>query len=104
MKHLFLIVLIILCASVVLDAQILKGKITNQSGEPIQYSTVYIQELRQGTTSNTKGDYEINLPAGKYEVTYQSLGYSPVFETITLADKKIVTKNIILPVQYYQIP
>ena len=57
------------------SAQILKGKITNQAAIPFQYSTVYIQELKQGTTSNTKGDYEIKLPAGKYTVIYQSLGY-----------------------------
>ena len=73
MKHFPLIILIILCTSILLDAQILKGKITNQTGDPIQYSTIYIQELRQGTTSNTKGDYEIKLPAGKYTVAYQSL-------------------------------
>ncbi len=103
MKHLFLIVLIKLCTSVVLDAQILKGKITNQTGEPIQYSTIYIQELREGTTSNTKGDYEIKLPAGKYTVAYQSLGFQPVYVNITLSDKTI-TKNVILPLQYYEIP
>jgi len=103
MKHLFLIVLIILCTSLVLDAQILKGKITNQTGEPIQYSTIYIQEVRQGTTSNTKGDYEIKLPAGKYTVAYQSLGFQPVYVNISLSDKTI-TKNVILPVQYYEIP
>ena len=103
MKHLFLIVLIILCTSFVLDAQILKGKITNQTGDPIQYSTIYIQELRQGTTSNTKGDYEIKLPAGKYTVAYQSLGFQPVYFNITLSDKTI-KKNVILPVQYYEIP
>ena len=85
-------------------SQIIKGKITNQSGEPIQYSTVYIQELRQGTTSNTKGDYELKLPAGKYMVTYQSLGFSPVFMTITVPEKVTVTKNVVLPMQYYEIP
>ena len=84
-------------------AQILKGKITNESGEAIQYATVYIQELRQGTTANTKGDYEIKLPAGKYLVTYQSLGYSPLFYDITISDKTI-TRNVTLPLQYYEIP
>ena len=86
-----------------MPAQILKGKITNQSGNPVQYSTVYIQELRQGTTSNTKGDYEIKLPAGKYTVVYQSLGFQPVYVNITLSDKT-VTKDVILPIQYYEIP
>ncbi len=102
MKQLILS-LVLIISGTQLSAQILKGKITNQSGEPVQYSTVYIQELRQGTTANVKGDYEIKLPAGKYTVIYQSLGYEPIFTTVTLTDKTI-TKNIILPVQYYQIP
>jgi len=84
-------------------AQILKGKITGESGEPMQYATVYIQELKQGTTANTKGEYEIKLPAGKYLVAYQSLGYSPVFHDITITTQTI-TRNVILPVQYYEIP
>jgi len=85
------------------DAQILKGRITNETGDPIPYATVYIQELRQGTTSNTKGDYEIKLPQGKYQIIYQSLGYSPVFFTLSITDQTI-TKNVTLPLQYYQIP
>ncbi len=103
MKHILLTSLILLFTFSVLPAQILKGKITNQSGEPVQYSTVYIQELRQGTTSNTKGDYEIRLPSGKYTVVYQSLGFQPVNVSIILSDKTI-TKDVVLPLQYYEIP
>ncbi|MCX6253088.1 MAG: DUF5686 family protein [Bacteroidia bacterium] len=103
MKHVFRIFLLILISTPVSQAQIIKGKITSQSGDPIQYSTVYIQELKQGTTSNTKGDYEIRLSAGKYTVIYQSLGFEPVFVNITLSDKTI-TKDVVLPVQYYEIP
>ena len=78
MNHVIRILLFIFAATSVSHAQILKGRITSQSGDPIPYSTVYIQELKQGTTSNTKGDYEIRLPAGKYTVIYQSLGFEPV--------------------------
>jgi hypothetical protein len=85
------------------SAQILKGRITGQSGDPVPYSTVYIRELKQGTTSNTRGDYEIRLPAGNYNVIFQSLGYEPVSVYITLTDKTII-KDVILPVQYYQVP
>jgi hypothetical protein len=87
----------------ILQAQILKGKIYSQSGDPIQYATVYIQELKQGTTANIKGDYEIRLPAGKYEIMYQSLGFEPIYVTISISDKTIV-KDVRLQVQYYQIP
>ena len=103
MKHLALIILVTLVISPISNAQILRGKITNQSGEPVPYATVYIQELRQGTTANGKGDYEFKLPPGKYTVTYQSLGYQPVYETINIA-VAVRSKDIILPLQYYQIP
>jgi len=104
MRHFFPIFLILVSISSISPAQILKGKITNQSGNPIQYSTVYIQELKQGTTSNIKGDYEIKIDPGKYQVTYQSLGFSPVFLNITISNQQTIIKNVVLPVQYYQIP
>jgi hypothetical protein len=103
MKQIFLTILVILLSEFALPAQILKGKIRNQAGETVQYATVYIQELKQGTTSNTKGDYELKLHPGKYTVTYQSLGYQPVFVDITITDETVL-KDVILPLQYYQIP
>jgi hypothetical protein len=86
------------------DAQILKGNIKNQSGDPVQYATVYIKEIRQGTTANAKGDYELKLDPGTYTVTYQSMGFEPVLVDISLRSGEVLTKNITLPLQYYQIP
>jgi hypothetical protein len=103
MNHAIRIFLLLFLTASVSRAQILKGKITNQAGYPIPYSTVYVQELKQGTTSNTKGDYEIKMPAGKYTIICQSLGFEPVLFNIVLTDKTIV-KDVTLPVQYYQIP
>jgi hypothetical protein len=103
MKQISCIVITLLFTAQALHSQILKGKISSMTGDPIQYSTVYIQELKQGTTANTKGDYEIKLPAGTYTVIYQSLGFEQVMARISISDD-IVTKNVILPVQYYQIP
>ena len=103
MKHAILLAFFVIFSPSIIKAQILKGKITNESGQPVQYATVYIQELKHGTTANTKGDYEIRLPAGKYVVTFQSLGYSPVFYNVTISNQ-IIIKDVVLPFQYYQIP
>jgi hypothetical protein len=103
MKHYIGIFLILSSSLQISQAQILKGKITNQAGDPIQYATVYIQELKQGTTANVKGDYELRLPAGKYTVIYQSLGFEPAYANLSISDKTLI-KDVTLPVQYYQIP
>jgi hypothetical protein len=103
MKHFLLIILVLLLTAPFSKSQSLKGKITTQSGEPVPYATVYIQELRQGTTSNTKGDYEIKLSSGNYTVIYQSMGYQAVYFNIDLKDQTI-NKDVVLPLQYYQIP
>lgn len=84
-------------------AQMLKGKITDSSGEPVQYATVFFQELKHGTTSNPKGDYEIRLPEGRHTVIYQSLGFEPFMAEIIIRGDTVV-KDVVLTEQYYQIP
>jgi len=95
--------LIIIIISNDLSAQVLKGTIKESTGEPLPYATVYIRELQQGTTSNTKGNYEIRLPEGKYSVIYQSMGFAPDIREVTLG-KNIVNLDIVLQTQYYEIP
>jgi len=52
--------LLIILNSGISFSQVLKGRITTESGDPIPYSTVFIQELKQGTTANTKGDMRLS--------------------------------------------
>jgi len=97
-----LLLLIVICGQMA-NAQVLRGTILDKSGLPVQYATVYIQEMKQGTTSNTRGDYEIRLLPGNYTVIFQSLGFEPVFESIKISDTLIV-RNITLHEQIYEIP
>ena len=83
-------------------SQMLKGRITDQAGGPVAYSTVYIHELRQGTVANESGNYELKVSPGTYTVTYQSLGYQPVRSIVSISEKDLV-KDITLVMQYYQI-
>ncbi|MGD0342880.1 MAG: DUF5686 family protein, partial [Bacteroidales bacterium] len=103
MKRAISFLLVFLLTSLLATAQMLKGKITNSSGEPVPYATIYIQELREGTAANSRGDYEIRIPAGKYVVIYQSMGYAPQYFNIDISVRDLV-KDVILPMQYYQIP
>ena len=102
MRSVFLIFISVLF-SYELDSQVVKGTIKDSDGQPIPYATVYIRELRQGTTANTKGDYEFKLPEGKYTVIFESLGFMPDVRNLTVSKNTIVL-NITLQMQTYEIP
>jgi hypothetical protein len=103
MKYLLLLFFSLTLISPAIKSQILRGKITDKAGEPIPYSSIYIQDLKLGTAANTKGNYEIRLPEGKYTVIYQSLGFAPDIRIVNLG-KNTITIDIVLQVQYYEIP
>ena len=98
---LWLLVLFAL-AEIPAASQKLKGKILDQAGQPVGYATVYIDQIKLGTTSNARGDYELRLPQGNYVVLFQSLGYEPVIESINIGEND-VEKNAVLPEQIYEI-
>jgi len=103
MKRAISSVMVLLLTSLLVSAQMLNGKITNASGNPVPFSTIYIQELRQGTAANAMGNYEIKLPAGQYVVTYQCMGFAPQYFNLTISGQN-VRKDVTLQMQYYQIP
>jgi len=103
MKHPLILFLLLALLPLSSGAQVIKGKVTDRSGLPVPYATVYIQELKLGTTANIRGDYELKLPPGKYLLICQSLGYEPVFADITL-DEDPVIRDFVLPEQFYEIP
>ncbi len=83
-------------------AQVIRGKITDDSGLPMAAASIYIPGLRQGTTTNNDGLYEIALPPGTYTINYQFLGYTPVSKVVTIASED-VTANITLTEQLFEI-
>ena len=85
------------------DAQVLHGRITDTSGLPMGAASVYVSALRQGTTSNSEGFYEMALPRGTWQVTWQFLGYTPVTREITVDDTDM-NADITLQEQLYEIP
>ncbi len=103
MKKVVFTIYIILFTVIISEAQSLKGIIRDTGGEPVRYATVYVNELRHGTTANIKGEYDIKLKPGSYTVFFQSLGFSPEVRNVTIGqtDKNL---DITLTIQYYQIP
>jgi hypothetical protein len=65
----------------------LSGHIHDKStGEDLIGATVYVKEIKSGTTSNIYGFYSISLSIGQYSVVYSYVGYTPVEKTFDLKE------------------
>jgi hypothetical protein len=95
-KCLFLI--LVLLSAINSHSQELKGKITDNKGISIPYSTIYIKEISLGTTSNIDGLFSIEIPEGTYTVNFRSMGYKKKIETISVKNES-PELNIILEEQ-----
>ncbi|MCD4834498.1 MAG: DUF5686 and carboxypeptidase regulatory-like domain-containing protein [Bacteroidales bacterium] len=84
-------------------SQCIKGKITNNSGNPIPYATIYATGISKGTTSNIEGNYKLDLPKGNHKITIRYLGYKTRELNVSCSDST-QTIDIILEEQLYKIP
>ncbi|NQY66740.1 MAG: TonB-dependent receptor, partial [Flavobacteriales bacterium] len=87
MKHLFafLIAMIISLSSSAQNNYTISGHISdNSSGEKLLGSTVYIDELSQGTMANLYGFYSLTVPEGTYKVRFSFVGFQTVIKEIEL--------------------
>lgn len=63
----------------------IKGKVTNNKGEPLSFVSIYLDNTVTGTTSNDNGFYELEFSKkGKHTVVFQILGYKTLKKTITI--------------------
>ena len=78
------------------------GKIVDENGNGIPYATLFVKEQMQGTTSNSEGSYQINLPAGQYNIQFRSMGYI-AFNLLIEIDTQLVNRDITLAKQVFKL-
>jgi len=68
------------------------GKVTDKSdGEDLVGATVFIQELKTGTTTDQYGRFSLTMVQGQYTLLFSFIGYTTVTRAVTL-DKDINLK------------
>jgi hypothetical protein len=66
-----------------------------KTGEELIGATIYIREIKTGTTTNVYGFYSISLIPGHYSILYSYVGYSSIEETIELKENTTVDIELI---------
>jgi hypothetical protein len=101
MNHKIYTVFVLILCNFTLFAQkaALSGKITDQNGKPIPFATIYIKNTNLGTSANSEGYYNLQVPFGKYEIVYRGIGYKQ--ETRNAEIKNDLNLNIALQAEIY---
>lgn len=63
-----------------------KGKVTDEKGNPLPFVNIFEENTYNGTTSNDQGQFELNLktPGKQHTIIFQYLGFKTNKQTITI--------------------
>ncbi|MDF0707843.1 TonB-dependent receptor [Flagellimonas okinawensis] len=98
-KHLFTVLFLSIIS---LQAQnnsegVVFGRIQSEDGQPLTYATIVLEGTDHGTLSDADGNFEINVPYGKYTLSVTFVGYFKATKAIeTQPDNRRVRTNFIL--------
>ena len=100
MKYLYIFLSVLVLSGIVkTNAQnygTLRGFVTDSSnGEVLAYATIYIQETKQGSTTDTRGFYSIpSIPVGMHSVVFSFVGYFPKVVEVRIRTDKITEFSV----------
>lgn len=99
-KSLFFLFVLVLNAAIAVaqsNNATLYGKITDQTGKPVEFANISIRNSSIGTVSNRKGEYLLRVPAKKSVViVFSIIGYQSVEKNITASEEQRLQLNISL--------
>lgn len=72
----------------------ISGKVLSTDGEQIDYANVSLKGTMYSATTNDKGIYHINAPAGNYTVVFSSVGFEKVELKATIKSNERTKLNV----------
>ena len=75
----------------------LKGRVTDETGSPVEIANIWAARQMKGTTTNLKGEYMLSLAtADTVEITFSMIGYQ-TRKRILYKPAGVITMDIMLP-------
>ena len=88
-RFLFLLTVMVICYTVQAETQrlILSGVVKSTDKSPVDFATVYLKNTKFGCTTNEKGEYILNAPAGQYTLVVSAIGFETYEKNITIGNR-----------------
>lgn len=91
----YLLLLLFIAFSTTLEAQVLKGKIKNQTGELVPFANISVLNSPVGTVANKEGVFSLDISKGKYQLRFTAVGYASKVQTVEVT-KSTLTLDVTL--------
>ncbi len=79
------------------QAQKIYGIVSDASGQPLSFTSIYIKGSTNGTTANEKGKFQLNVVTGSQTVVCQRIGYASSEKNIIVSGDQEI--NFVLNTQ-----
>ncbi|MDX2280827.1 MAG: DUF5686 and carboxypeptidase regulatory-like domain-containing protein [Saprospiraceae bacterium] len=92
MSKIKLLFLILFLAAQLVQAQqsgVIQGIVLDENGEPLPFATVYIKNTSNGTATNAKGNFKLNVPYGQADLMVQYIGYKQNTQRVEVSAKTL---------------
>ncbi|MES2621514.1 MAG: DUF5686 and carboxypeptidase regulatory-like domain-containing protein, partial [Bacteroidota bacterium] len=83
------------------SAYTIRGVVTDMKGDKLSYTNIHVKGTTNGTSANAEGLYLFELPAGKYEMVFQHIGFKQKIVAVDLS--KNIELNVMLEVSQYEV-
>ena len=74
----------------------LKGRVTDEKGASLPYSTIFVEGTTMGVNANGNGDFELVVAPGLYKVVCQYIGYKQSTFNLSISGNETVTHTFVL--------
>jgi Family of unknown function (DUF5686)/CarboxypepD_reg-like domain len=88
-KYLLLLFIVMFTLPAMAQQFLLAGRVTDESGKPVAFTSVYIRNSTYGTAANEQGTYQLKLSAGNYAIIYRLPGYKEQVEKVIITDADV---------------
>jgi hypothetical protein len=70
-------------------SQGIKGTVTDENNEPLAFTTIFVREINDGTTSNAEGIFKMDLAPGTYTLSFQYMGYTTLTRQVEIGEEYV---------------
>ena len=98
-KVLFLFAAMAFCITAKAEIQkvILSGSVKSTDKSPVDFATVYLKDTNFGCTTDEKGEYRLNAPAGNYTLVVSAIGFETYEKSIIIGSHNSKHKITLKP-------